>query len=177
MFLTRRLRSNRSYAAYPDNLSAMSLLMLSNHFRFGLPLVLYPGAFTMITLLPTYYYSLLMTISLQHMFLYLLGYYFHLRCPSTYFIHFLFCLVTPHIHLNIICQHFFMCTFFTANVSAPYNITGLTTVLYPFPLTIKLIIMSLRTADNLIQFADPGSSMCVTAESKLPFSSDIDHTY
>ena len=35
---------------------------------------------------------------------------------------------------------FFSCALFTAQVSAPYIIAGITTVLYTFPLTLKLIL-------------------------------------
>ena len=52
-------------------------------------------------------------------------------------------LVTPLIHLYTLISttsNFFSCAFFTAHVSAPYIIAGLTTVCYTFPLTLKLIL-------------------------------------
>ena len=62
--------------------------MLSNHLRFGLPLVLFPGTSITITLLPTYSSSLLnafISIPLQPTFLHFLGYFSQLRC--SYFFH------------------------------------------------------------------------------------------
>ena len=54
MYFMRRLHSTRSCASSPDNsLSDRSLLMSSNHLRFGLPLLL-PGTSITITLLPTH---------------------------------------------------------------------------------------------------------------------------
>ena len=64
----------------------------------------------------------------------------------------LFC---PSLHLNILISatsDFFSCAFFAAHVSAPYIIAGLTTVLYIFPLTIKLMFLSHRTPDILFKF-------------------------
>ena len=62
MFLMRRLHLTRSCASSPDSsLSDKSFLMLSNHLRFGLPLLLFPGTSITITLLPTYSSSLLNT--------------------------------------------------------------------------------------------------------------------
>ena len=55
MFLMRRLHLARSCASYPDNsVSDKSFLMLSNHLRFGLLLLLFHGTSIAITLLPTY---------------------------------------------------------------------------------------------------------------------------
>ena len=62
MFLTRRLHWTRSWASSLDNsLSDKSFLMLSNHLRFGLSLLLFPSTSIPITLLPTYSSSLLNT--------------------------------------------------------------------------------------------------------------------
>ena len=66
MFRMRRLHLTRSCASSPDNsLSDKSFLMLCNHLRFGLLLLLFPGTCITITLFPTqpYYYSLLNTCS------------------------------------------------------------------------------------------------------------------
>ena len=60
--------------------------MLSNHLRFGLPLLLFPGTSIAITLLPTYSSSQNMPIPLQPTFLHFLGYLSHLLCPSNSFI-------------------------------------------------------------------------------------------
>ena len=64
MFRMRRLHLTRSCASSPDNsLSEKSFLMLSNHPRFGLPVLLFAGTSITITLLPTYSSSLLNTFS------------------------------------------------------------------------------------------------------------------
>ena len=68
MFLMRRLHWTRSCASSPDNsLSDESFLMLSNHLRFSLPILLSLGTFITITLLPTYSSSSLLN-----------------TCPSSY---------------------------------------------------------------------------------------------
>ena len=60
MCLVRRLHLGLSFASSSDNrLSDKSFLMLSNHLRFGLTLLLFPGTSIPITLLPTYSSSLL----------------------------------------------------------------------------------------------------------------------
>ena len=67
-------------------------------------------------------------------------------------------LLTPLIHLNILISatsNFFSCDFLTAQVSAQYIIAGLTTVLYTFPLTLKLIRRSHRIPDTLFQCFHP----------------------
>ena len=62
MCLMRRLHLGRSCMSSSDNpLSDKSFLMLSNHLRFGLPLLLFPGISIPITLFPTYSSSLLET--------------------------------------------------------------------------------------------------------------------
>ena len=111
MCLVKRLHLGRSCTSSSDK----SFLMLSNHLRVGLSLLLFPGTSTPITLFPTYSSSLLET------------------CPY---------------HFNLL-----SCTFL--DVSAPYTIAGLTTVLYNFPLTLKLILQSHRIPDILFQFFLP----------------------
>ena len=88
MCLVRRLHLGRSCASSPENsLSDKSFLMLSNHLHFGLPLLLFPGTFIPITLLPTYSSSLLKTwIRLQPTLLRFLGNFSHFRRPSNSFI-------------------------------------------------------------------------------------------
>ena len=62
MFLMKHLHLTRSYASSPDNsLSDKLFLILSNHFRFGLPFLLFPRTSITITLLPIYSCSLLDT--------------------------------------------------------------------------------------------------------------------
>ena len=68
LFLIRRLHLTRYCASSPDNsLSDKSFLMLSNHLRFGLPLLLFPGISIAITLLPTHSFSVLNTGASQCM--------------------------------------------------------------------------------------------------------------
>ena len=60
MFAMKCFHLIRSCASSLDNsLSDKFLLMFSNHLRFGLPLLLFPGTSITITLLPTYSSSLL----------------------------------------------------------------------------------------------------------------------
>ena len=141
MCLMRRLHLARSCASFLDNpLFDKSFLMLSNHLRFGLPLLLFPGTSIPTTLLPTYSSSLLNTCP----------YHFNLLSCTfldispTFVVPLILSFLilsslvtTPLIHLNILISatsNFFSCAFFTAQVSAPYIIAGLTTVLYTFPL-------------------------------------------
>ena len=161
MCLMSRLHLSRSWASSLDNsLCDKSFLMLSNHLRFGLPLLLFPGTSIAITLLPTYSPSLLNTCP----------YHFNLLSCNVLDISPTFVvplilsflimssLVTPLIHLNILISatsNFFSCAYFTAQVSAPYIIAGLTTDLYTVPLTHKLILRSHRIPDTLFQFFHP----------------------
>ena len=90
-----------------------------------------------------------MPIHLQSTFLHFLGYFSHLRRPSNSF--------SPnYVQLGdstlSATSNFFSCVFFTAHVSAPYIIAGVTTVLYTLPLTLKLILRSHRIPDPLFQF-------------------------
>ena len=135
----RRLHLARSCVSSLDNsLSDKSFLMLSNHLRFGIPLLLFPGTSIAITLLPTYSSALLSTCP------------YHVNLLSCTFLEIsptfvvplilsfliLSILVIPLIHLNILISatsNFSSCAFFTAQVSAPYIIAGLTTVLYTSP--------------------------------------------
>ncbi len=98
LLLMRRLHLTRSCDSSPENsFSGKSFLMLSNHLRFSLPLLLFPCTF--ITLLPTYYSSLLNTCP------------YHFNLLSCIFLDIsptfavpliLSSLVTPLIHLNIL---------------------------------------------------------------------------
>ena len=123
----RHLQRTRSCASSPDNsLTDNLLLMLSNHLRFGLPLLLFPVTYITITRLAI----LLLLFDLN-------------ACPYHFnftFLHFLdilstfvvllirsfkilSTLVTAIIHLNILISatsNFFSCPFFTAHLSAPY---------------------------------------------------------
>ena len=60
MFLMRRFQLIRHCVSSPDSyVSDKSFLMLSNHLRFGLPLLLFHGTSITITLSPSHYYVLL----------------------------------------------------------------------------------------------------------------------
>ena len=130
----RRLHLARSWASSLDNsLSDKSFLMLSNHLRFGLPLLLFPGTSIAITLLPTYSSSLLNTCPYHFNLLYCT----FLDISPTFVVPLILSFlilsssVTPLIHLNIlICatSNFFSCVSFTAHVSAPYIIAGAKTI-------------------------------------------------
>ena len=183
MCLVRCHHLARTCASSPDNsLSDKSFQMLSNHLRFGLPLLLFPGTSIPITLLPTYSFSLLNTCP----------YHFNLLSCTflaiypTFVAHLILSflilssLVTPLIHFNSLISatsNFFSCTFFTAHVSAPYIIAGLTTVLYTFPSTLKLIIRSHRIPDTLFQFFHPDCILCVISASKSPFFANAAPSY
>ena len=183
MCLVRRLHLGRSCASSSDNpLSDKSFLMLSNHLRFGLPLLLFPGTSIPITLFPTYSSSLLETCPYHFN---LLSCIFLDVSPTfvvTLILSFLILsiLVTPLIQLNIIISatsNFFSCAFFTAHDSAPYIIDGLTTVLYTFPLILKLILRSHRIPDILFQFFHPDCILFVISASKSPFSANVAPRY
>ena len=141
MFLMKLLHFTRSCVSSPDSsLSDKSFLMLSNQLRFGLPLILF---LITITLLPMYssphlekcpcHFNLLSCTFLDISPTFIVP-------PILSFL-ILSRLVTPlirHIQRLLLC-------FFNAHVSAPYIIAGLTTVLYNFALTLKLIVQSHRT--------------------------------
>ena len=142
----RLLHLARSCVSSLDNsFSDKSFPMVSIHLRVGLPLLLFPGTSIAITLLPTYSSSLLSTCPYHFNLLSCTFLYISPIFVVTLILSFLILssLVTPLIHLNILISatsNFFACVFFTAQVSAPYIIAGLTTVLYTFPLTLKLIL-------------------------------------
>ena len=86
----RYLHLTRSFAFSPDNsLSDKSFLMLSNHVRFGLPLLLFLGTSSTTTLAYIFVFSSqYMSIPLQvrPSFLPCLWYFSHFCCPSNSFI-------------------------------------------------------------------------------------------
>ena len=118
MCLVKRLHLGRSCASSLDNsLYYKSFLMLSNHFHFGLPLLLFPGTSIPITLLSTHSSSLLNTcpyhfnllsctfLDISHTFV----------VPLILSFQILSSLVTPIIHLNILISatsNFFSCAAF-----------------------------------------------------------------
>ena len=108
----------RSCASSPDNsFSDKSFLILSNHLRFGLPLLLFPGTSITITLLPTCSSSLLNTFNLLSCTFLDISPTFVVPLILSFLI--LCSLVTPLIHPNILnsaTSNFFSCAFFTAHV-------------------------------------------------------------
>ena len=117
-------------------LSDKSLLMLSNHLRFGIPLLLFPGTSIIITLR----ILLLFSIHAPHHFNLLSC--TLLDISPTFVVHLVFSflilssLVTPLTHRNIlisVTSNFFSCAFLTAHVSALYITAGLTTFMYTSP--------------------------------------------
>ena len=160
----RRLHFARSCASSPENsLSDKSFLMLSNHLRYGLPLLLFPGTSIATTLLPTYSSSLLNTCP------------YHFNLLSCTFLDIsptfgvplilsflvLSSLVTPLIHHNILMSdtsNVFSCAYFTAHVSARYIIAGLVYFTldsqtyssvaqnprYPLPVSIPIVLYYIR---------------------------------
>ena len=99
------------------SLSDKSSLMLSNHLRFGPPLLLFPGTSITITLLPTYSFSLLNTRQYYFNLLYCA----FLDISPTFVVPLILSflilssLVTPLIRLNILISptsNFFSCAFF-----------------------------------------------------------------
>ena len=179
MCLMRLLHLARSCVSSLDNsFSDKSFPMLSIHLLFGFTLLLFPCTSIAITLLPTHSSSLISTCP------------YHFNLLSCTFLDIsptfvvpiilsfliLSSLVTPLIHLIILISatsNFFYCAFFTAQVSAPYIIAGLTTVLYTFPLTPKRILRSHRIPVILFQFFHPDCILCVISASKSPFSANV----
>ena len=115
-------------ASSPDNsLSDKSFLMISNHLRFGLPLLLFPGTSIHITLLPTYSYSLLKTCP------------YHFNLLSCTFLDIsptfvvplimsfliLSSLVTPLIHLNIFISLSISFVYISLSISPIFSFTYL----------------------------------------------------
>ena len=114
--------------------SVMSLLHASFHHRFGRPLLLFPGISTSSILLTMcssfilftwpYHFSRFSVIFLEA--------YTALVVPLMCSFRILSLLVTPHIHLSILISFTSSCSscpLVVAQVSAPYNRAGLTTVL------------------------------------------------
>ncbi|KAF7648307.1 hypothetical protein LDENG_00159280, partial [Lucifuga dentata] len=128
--------SSASSSLTPTNF--MSSFTTSINLLFGLPLGLLPGSSNLSILLPICSLSLLCTcpnhLSLASLTLSPK----HLTCavPLMYSFLILSILVTPKENLSILVSatsSSASCLFLSATVSKPYNIAGLTTVLYTFP--------------------------------------------
>ena len=135
----------------------------SRNLLFGLHLFLFPGNSISITLLPTYFYSLLIICS------------YHLSLPSLIFISncstlsvplmysflILSFLITPIANLNIFLSAISIsstCFFVTATVSSPYIIVRLTTELYTFHFTLASNLLSPIIPDTVILVSAAWSS-------------------
>ena len=130
--------------------------MLSNHLRFGLPLVLFHG-----TTSPSLYCPHILLLFSIHV----CPYHFNLLSCTLFDISLtfvvplilslliLFSLVISLIHRNILISAtsnvFSYCDLFTAHVPASYITAGLTAVLHILSrLTLKLVLRSHRTSDT-----------------------------
>ena len=150
--------------------------MFSNHLRFGLLLLIFPGtpspslACPHILLLPfntyPYHFNLLSCTFLDVSPTF--------AVPQISFL-ILSSLAIPLTHVCILISatsNFFYCAFFTAHVSAPYIIAGLTSVVYTFPVTLKPTLRSHRTPDTPFQFFHSQCILLVISSSKSPFSAN-----
>ena len=152
----RRLHLARSCASSLDNsLSDKSFPMLSNHLRFGLPLLLFPGTSVAITLLPTYSSSLLNTCPYHFNLLSctFLDIYPTFVVPLILSFLILSSLVTPLIHLNILISatsNFFSCAFFVA-VNTRRIFTHISTIVYSHALIIQLSELGRREVNENVQ--------------------------
>ena len=85
--------------------------------------------------------------------------------------------VTPHIHLSIPASFTYSrayCLVFVAQVSAPYNRAGLTTVLSTFPFSFTGILLSHNTPLHLFQFIHAALTLCVIYVAMPPVSSTLE---
>ena len=144
--------------------SVMSLLHASFHRRFGRPLLLFTGMSTS---------NILLTMCSSFI---LLTWPYHFSRFSVIFLdactslvplmcsfRILSLLVTLHIHLCILISFtssHVSCPFVVAQVTAPYNRAGLTTVLETFPFSFTGILLSYNTSLHLFQFPHAALTLC-----------------
>ena len=89
-------------------------------------------------------------------------------------------LVTPYIHLSILISFIYSrasCSIVVAQVSAPYNRAGLTTVLYTFPFSFTGILLSHSTPLHLFQSLHAALTLCEISVVMPPVSSTLEPTY
>ena len=108
-----------------------------------------------------------MTVPLQSFFYNFLGRLHHSCCPFKSLVcsfRIVSLLVTPRIHLSILISFTSSrasCHLVVAQVSAPYNRAGLTTVLKTFPFSFTGILLSHNTPLHLFQFLHAALTFCV----------------
>ncbi|KAF7650345.1 hypothetical protein LDENG_00127500, partial [Lucifuga dentata] len=150
--------SSASSSLTPTNF--MSSFTTSINLLFGLPLGLLPGSSNLSILLPICSLSLLCTcpnhLSLASLTLSPK----HLTCavPLMYSFLILSIFVTPKENLSILVSttsSSASCLFLSATVSKPYNIAGLTTVLYTFPFILAETLLSHITPDTFLHPFQP----------------------
>uniref|UniRef100_A0A8C4N0J5 Uncharacterized protein n=1 Tax=Eptatretus burgeri TaxID=7764 RepID=A0A8C4N0J5_EPTBU len=139
---------------------------------FGLPLLLLPGGSIFNILLPIYSVSLLCTCP-NHLNLASLTLSpNHPTCavPLIYSFLILSILVTPNENRSIFnsaTSSSASCLIVSATVSKPYNIAGLTTILYTFPFTLAATLLSQITPATLLHPFHPACTLFFTS---LPHS-------
>ena len=152
----------------------------SKNLLFGLPLFLFPGNFTSITLLSTYFWSLLMTCP-YHLSLPSLNFISNrstLTVPLIYSFLILSFLVTPIANLNIFISFISStCYFVIATVSSLYTIASLTALLYTFSFTLAGNLLSQITPDTFLHPFHPICTLLFISLSQLPLSCTVNPKY
>ncbi|KAF7663340.1 hypothetical protein LDENG_00211810, partial [Lucifuga dentata] len=172
--------SSASSSLTPTNF--MSSFTTSINLLFGLPLGLLPGSSNLSILLPICSLSLLCTcpnhLSLASLTLSPK----HLTCavPLMYSFLILSILVTPKENLSILVSatsSSASCLFLSATVSKPYNIAGLTTVLYTFPFILAETLLSHITPDTFLHPFQPACTRFFTSFPHSPLLWTVDPKY
>ena len=179
----RRLQKFLSSASSgPTRSSRMSRFTRSRHLPLGLPLGRHPGISMSITCLRLLSCSLRCTCP-NHLSLLSLALLFILPTPSSFLISSLFILsftVTPLILLSILISVFSrIFSSFTPVVqhSAPYKMTGLTTVVYSLVFNFVGIFLSAITGPSSLHFCHPAFTLALTAVSDPPSSLKVTPRY
>ena len=135
--------------------------MLSNHLRFGLPLLLFALQSPSLSCLPSCTFSSIPPT-------------FAVPLNISFFI--LSCLVTPLIYLNILVSapsNFLSCaSLLISRYRTSLLVLQPACILYP-ALTLKLIVRSHRSPETPYQFSHPDCILCVIFSSKSPFSANV----
>ena len=178
----RRLQKFLSSASSGTTRSfRMSRFTRSRHLPLGLPLGRPPGISMSITCLRLFSCSLRCTCP-NHLNLLSLALLFILPTPSSFLISSLFILsftVTPLILLSILISVFSrIFPSFTPVVqhSAPYKMTGLTTVVYSLVFNFVGIFLSSITGPSSLHFCHPALTLALSAVSDPP-SSQVDKNW
>ena len=179
----RRLQKFLSSASSGTTRSSrMSRFTRSRHLPLGLPLGRLPGISMSITFLRLLSCSLRCTCP-NHLSLLSLALLFILPTPSSFLISSLFILsftVTPLILLSILISVFSrIFPSFTPVVqhSAPYKMTGLTTVVYSLVFNSVGIFLSAITGPSSLHFCHPALTLALTVVSYPPSSLKVTPRY